>query len=129
MFSRYTNGSKPAAPLPVPTPSANVIPVTVPTTEPPSYASTMQAKAKAQRGIAHPQLPPPPYSDENNVYTVESSLSPRTSPLVHPTLQRKFSPVVPSDCCRSDSPQSASSGESRNQYVENGAPPLPPTGK
>lgn len=87
----------------------------------------MQAKAKAQRGT-HPPLPPPPYSEENNVYAVDSSLSPRTSPLVHPPLQRKYSPVVGTDCCRSDSPQSTSSGETRNPYSENGAPPLPPTG-
>lgn len=51
----YTNGGgasgKPAAPLPG-TLSGNPAPaVNVPTTEPPSYASTMQAKAKAQRGI------------------------------------------------------------------------------
>lgn len=46
----YTNGAgasgKPAAPLPG-TPGP---PVALPTTEPPSYASSMQAKAKAQRG-------------------------------------------------------------------------------
>ncbi|KAJ8920544.1 hypothetical protein NQ315_005413 [Exocentrus adspersus] len=127
----YTSGSKPAAPLPtgIPSnPSNNAPPVTVPTTEPPSYASTMQAKAKAQRGISHTPLPPPPYSEEGHaqVYTVESSISPRASPHVHPPLQRKYSPVVNSEC-RSDSPQSTSSGESRNQYCDNGAPPLPPT--
>lgn len=88
----------------------------------------MQAKAKAQRGVTHQPLLPPPYSDENNVYTVDSSLSPRTSPLVHPPLQRKYSPVIGTECCRSDSPHSTSSGDSRNQYSENGVPPLPPTG-
>ncbi|KAG5882138.1 hypothetical protein JTB14_005967 [Gonioctena quinquepunctata] len=123
----YTN-NKPAAPLPAPSSSTNVTPVTIPTTEPPSYASTMQAKAKAQRGTAHPPLPPPPYSDENHVqvYTVDSSMSPRASPHVHAPLQRKYSPIVNNEC-RSDSPQSTSSGDSRNQYSDNGAPPLPPT--
>ncbi|XP_060526437.1 serine/threonine-protein kinase Warts isoform X2 [Cylas formicarius] len=128
----YTNGgiNKPAAPLP------NGGQVTVPTTEPPSYASTMQAKAKAQR--AHPPLPPPPYSDEREnyaqVFTVESSVSPRASPHVHQPLQRKYSPAVAggggaggNECCRADSPQSTSSSDSRNLYPDNGAPPLPPT--
>lgn len=45
----YANGSKPAAPLPAGVTApvlavTNSSPVTVPTTEPPSYASTMQAK-------------------------------------------------------------------------------------
>lgn len=48
------------------------ISVGVPTTEPPSYATTMQALA-AQRGIHHP-LPPPPYgtptSDESCGMTI-----------------------------------------------------------
>ncbi|KAJ8933635.1 hypothetical protein NQ314_013898 [Rhamnusium bicolor] len=119
----YTNGSKPAAPLPAgvsSNPTGNATTVTVPTTEPPSYASTMQAKAKAQRGIAHPPLPPPPYSDESHaqVYTVESSMSPRASPHVHPPLQRKYSPVINSEC-RSDSPQSTSSGETSSSVKNN----------
>ncbi|CAH1107986.1 unnamed protein product [Psylliodes chrysocephalus] len=125
----YSNGNKPAAPLPAPSPSNNASPVIVPTTEPPSYASTMQAKAKAQRGLgSHPPLPPPPYTDDSHmqVYTVDSSMSPRASPHVHPSLTRKYSPVVNNEC-RSDSPQSTSSGDSRNQYSDSGAPPLPPT--
>ncbi|XP_050517963.1 serine/threonine-protein kinase Warts [Diabrotica virgifera virgifera] len=124
------NGTKPAIALPAASPSNTAPPVTVPTTEPPSYASTMQAKAKAQRGMgAHPPLPPPPYSSDDNhvqVYTVDSSMSPRASPHVHASLQRKYSPVVNNEC-RSDSPQSTSSGDSRNHYSDNGAPPLPPT--
>nr|CAD7430408.1 unnamed protein product [Timema monikensis] len=84
----------------VPTPASS--PVTVPTTDPPSYASTMQALA-AQRGQV---LPPPPYGPEPGaqVATVESSVSPRPSASV----QRKFSPAT----SRSESPES---------------PPLPPT--
>lgn len=124
----YTNGGKPAAPLPNAVPSNTAPSVTVPTTEPPSYASTMQAKAKAHRA-GHPPLPPPPYSDDGHaqVYTVESTMSPRASPLVHPPLTRKYSPVVNSEC-RSDSPQSTSSGDSRPSGYDNGAaPPLPPT--
>lgn len=122
----YTS-PKPAAPLPVTaTNSANVI---VPTTEPPSYASTMQAKAKAQRGM---MAPPPPYTDDSHaqVNTVECAVSPRSSPNVHPSLQRKYSPVVSTECVvsRSDSPQSTSSGDSRQIFQDNGAPPLPPTG-
>lgn len=121
-------GSKPAAPNPVPTSNS----VAVPTTEPPSYASTMQAKAKAvQRGIGHPPMPPPPYSDENiaQVATVESGMTPRSTSHIHPPLQRKYSPAVSSDT-RSDSPQSANSCEGRlpPSYPDNGAPPLPPTG-
>nr|CAD7413787.1 unnamed protein product [Timema poppensis] len=84
----------------VPTPASS--PVTVPTTDPPSYASTMQALA-AQRGQV---LPPPPYGPEPGaqVATVESSVSPRPSASV----QRKFSPAT----SRSESPET---------------PPLPPT--
>lgn len=124
---RYGNSSKPAAPLPsspnsvpnnVVIPNATVI---VPTTEPPSYASTMQAKAKAQqqqRGggcSVHPPLPPPPYSVNEDV-----------TQLQHPPLQRKYSPALIDGSGRSDSPQSTGSGESGR--LDNGAPPLPPTG-
>lgn len=131
----YTS-PKPAAPLPtsVTISPANTNSVTVPTTEPPSYASTMQAKAKAvQRGITHTH-PPLPYTEENlaQVATVESGMSPRASPHVHTPLQRKYSPVVSSEAVsRSDSPQSNSSCDSRPSpaYPENNAPPLPPTGK
>lgn len=129
----YTN-SKPAAPLPSGVNSTTSNPV--PTTEPPSYATTMQAKAKAvHRGMALPPLPPPPYSDENHaqVTTVESAVSPRASSHIHPPLQRKFSPAVPTECPRSDSPQSTSSCDSRPSPAypngDMGAPPLPPTGK
>ncbi|XP_046629868.1 serine/threonine-protein kinase Warts [Neodiprion virginianus] len=70
------------------------VPVGVPTTEPPSYATTMQALA-AQRGMHHP-LPPPPYGtvteDSIAISTVESGSAPRSSPIAHhPPLQRKFS--------------------------------------
>lgn len=117
----YTSGAsgKPAAPLP-----PNVVAnsggstVNVPTMEPPSYASTMQAKAKAQR--IHPPLPPPPYTDDAH------------PSYAHPPIQRKYSPAVgggTNDCCRSDSPLSSSSGDGRNLYPDNGAPPLPPTGE
>ena len=64
--------TQPAPPLPAYPPSngssgasagASIIGVAVgvPTTEPPSYATTMQALA-AQRGMHHP-LPPPPYGN------------------------------------------------------------------
>ncbi|ENN75264.1 serine/threonine-protein kinase Warts isoform X2 [Dendroctonus ponderosae] len=119
----YTNGGgvsgKPAAPLPGAHGSSLGPPLNVPTTEPPSYASTMQAKAKAQR--VHPPLPPPPYTDDPH--------SGYSSGHPHPPLQRKYSPAVggPNECCRADSPLSASSGDGRNLYPDNGAPPLPPT--
>lgn len=111
-------------------------PVTVPTTDPPSYASTMQALA-VQRGIVtpavhlHHPLPPPPYGEDGipqilgsaQVATVESAVAPRSSPVVqaaptsllHPPLQRKYSPVVTVDAVtsRSESPVSTSSGDSR----------------
>ncbi|KAK9874967.1 hypothetical protein WA026_005782 [Henosepilachna vigintioctopunctata] len=127
----YSNGMKTSPALtpscPTTTPASLI---SVPTTEPPSYASTMQAKVKAQRGGNHPPLPPPPYTDDNHalVSTVECAMSPRTSPHVHPPLQRKYSPAIPQDCAitRSDSPQSTCSGETNRPYMDN-APPLPPT--
>lgn len=73
---------------------------------------------------------PPPYPDEAHpaqVYTVDSSMSSRATAHVHQPLQRKYSPGVPPPDCRSDSPQSTSSGDSRPPYPDNGAPPLPPT--
>ena len=83
--------------------------VGVPTTEPPSYATTMQALA-AQRGIHHP-LPPPPYgisTEDSCGISTESGAAPRTSPVAsHPPLQRKYSPA---EGC---------------QHPE--TPPLPPT--
>lgn len=136
--------SKPAVPLPTNVVSSSAVTnntIPVPTTEPPSYASTMQAKAKAvQRGITHPPVPPPPYStvpDDNlaQLTTIESIASPRASPQVHPPLQRKYSPAVPSEstASRSDSPHSASSSEGRpspaHSVPDSGAPPLPPTCK
>lgn len=81
-----------------------------------------------------PPLPPPPYSDDNYgpVSTVETTMSPRASPHIHPPLQRKFSPICP-DGIRSDSPQSvASDGKTSSpayQNHDNGVPPLPPTSK
>ncbi|KZC09051.1 PREDICTED: serine/threonine-protein kinase Warts [Dufourea novaeangliae] len=78
--------------------SINVgVSVGVPTTEPPSYATTMQALA-AQRGMHHP-LPPPPYGtpatdDPSGMSTMENSTTLRSSPVAHhPPLQRKYSPA------------------------------------
>lgn len=82
-------------------------PTPVPTTEPPSYASTMQALA-AQRCIVGQ-----PYSEEATV--VESGTTPKSSPTVHLPLQRKYSPGGEQ---RAESP--ASNGGQRT-------PPLPPT--
>ncbi|XP_034938316.1 serine/threonine-protein kinase Warts [Chelonus insularis] len=89
------------------------VPVGVPTTEPPSYATTMQALA-VQRSMHHP-LPPPPYGtptdDAMSISTVESNSAPRSSPVAHhPPLQRKYSPV-----------------ESCQQHHSDHTPPLPPT--
>ncbi|XP_063988229.1 serine/threonine-protein kinase Warts-like isoform X1 [Diachasmimorpha longicaudata] len=82
--------------------------VPVPTTEPPSYATTMQALA-AQRSMHHP-LPPPPYGTPTEDITTEGANAPRSSPVAHhPPLQRKYSPV---ESCQQHSDQS---------------PPLPPT--
>ncbi|XP_012534602.1 serine/threonine-protein kinase Warts [Monomorium pharaonis] len=86
-------------PPPVYPPVNNVTPspTSIPTTEPPSYATTMQALA-AQRGIHHP-LPPPPYSTPSEDTTIisstmESGNASRTSPVPHhPPLQRKYSPA------------------------------------
>ncbi|XP_066149690.1 serine/threonine-protein kinase Warts [Euwallacea fornicatus] len=120
----YTNGTgasgKPAAPLPAALGGSSGSPVVIPTSEPPSYASSMQAKAKAQR--VHPPLPPPPYSDDGQTGYSASSHG-------HPSLQRKYSPAISgtNECCRADSPLSTSSGDGRNLYPDNGAPPLPPT--
>ncbi|XP_018323190.1 serine/threonine-protein kinase Warts [Agrilus planipennis] len=136
--------SKPVAALPTNvSPSSttngnNTSPLVVPTTEPPSYASTMQAKAEAkakavQRGIAIPPLPYSTGSGDDSlaqVATVESGITPRTSPQIHAPLQRKYSPAMPSENihCRSDSPHSASSSEGRHSIPDlSGAPPLPPT--
>ncbi|XP_078038122.1 serine/threonine-protein kinase warts [Augochlora pura] len=76
--------------------------VGVPTTEPPSYATTMQALA-AQRGMHHP-LPPPPYGtstteEPSGIPTMENNASLRSSPVAahHPPLQRKYSPA---DSCQ-----------------------------
>lgn len=86
--------------------------VGVPTTEPPSYATTMQALA-AQRSMHHP-LPPPPYgtpTDDQMSIATESTSGPRSSPVTHhPPLARKYSPV-----------------ESCQQHHNDPSPPLPPT--
>ncbi|KAL0274849.1 UNVERIFIED_CONTAM: hypothetical protein PYX00_002882 [Menopon gallinae] len=70
--------------------------VSVPTTEPPSYASTMQALAM-QKGMVSPPTPHVhhPVVNVTQVSSVESSSSPRssTTPSQHTPLQRKFSPV------------------------------------
>ncbi|KAK7794730.1 hypothetical protein R5R35_009620 [Gryllus longicercus] len=124
---------------PVSSPATTASPVTVPTTDPPSYASSIQALA-VQRGMVSPgvhmhhPLPPPPYGPTGEdtlapllantgaqVATVESTATPRASAVVqstslhHPPLQRKFSPVVNVDPgnARSESPGSTSSAESR----------------
>ncbi|PSN57068.1 hypothetical protein C0J52_01745 [Blattella germanica] len=144
---------KPAPPPVLPqqpsvSPVTTTSPVTVPTTDPPSYASTMQALA-AQRGIVtpsvhlHHSIPPPPYGQTGEdgipqilgsaqVATVESAVAPRPSPIVqvassshlHPPLQRKYSPVVTADAVtsRSESPVSTSSADSRS------IPPSPASG-
>ncbi|XP_033191972.1 serine/threonine-protein kinase warts [Bombus vancouverensis nearcticus] len=71
--------------------------VGVPTTEPPSYATTMQALA-AQRGMHHP-VPPPPYGtattdDPSCISTIDNNTTLRSSPVaLHPPLQRKYSPA------------------------------------
>lgn len=77
----YPLAPKPSSPGTTPpvVPTAATTP-TVPTTEPPSYAITMQALA-VQRGM-HP-MPPPPYGNqEDNTTTVNSHHSP---------LHKKFS--------------------------------------
>ncbi|XP_073990977.1 serine/threonine-protein kinase warts isoform X2 [Rhodnius prolixus] len=94
----------------------------VPTTEPPSYHSTMQALA-AQRAIASP------YADD--LATVESGTAPKTSPAVHHPLQRKYSPA---NDPRSDSPGApcglggcVGAGSSPSGGGGQRTPPLPPT--
>ncbi|KAJ8675047.1 hypothetical protein QAD02_010833 [Eretmocerus hayati] len=106
-----------------PPPGLGVI-VGVPTTEPPSYATTMQALA-AQRGMHHP-LPPPPYgtpvSDDHAMgSSIESGSASRSSPVAHhPPLQRKYSPapMIVND--------GAGGGSSCQQHPSE-TPPLPPT--
>lgn len=92
----YASAPKPAAALPQQSASATAVStsaISVPTTEPPSYASTMQALA-VQRGITHHPAPPPPYTNmEDSVATVESANCPRMSHH-HQPLQRKYSPVI-----------------------------------
>ncbi|CAB3222340.1 unnamed protein product [Arctia plantaginis] len=74
----YPLAPKPPCPTPQGIPTATT--PTVPTTEPPSYAITMQALA-VQRGM-HP-VPPPPYGNQaDNTTTVNSHHSP---------LHKKFS--------------------------------------
>ncbi|EEB15352.1 serine/threonine-protein kinase LATS1, putative [Pediculus humanus corporis] len=95
-------------------------PISVPTTEPPSYASTMQALAM-QKGMVvpsaqhiHHPLPPPPYSGEDVCRTISVVDGPSRSLAAsahHPPLSRKFSPIMPGEP-RSDSPLSVSSTES-----------------
>lgn len=143
----FTLASQKQPPPPVPAQSSTASvtttsAVSVPTTDPPSYASTMQALA-AQRGIVtpavhlHHPLPPPPYGPTGDdvlpqsgaqVVTVESAVAPRPSPVVqvapsahlHPPLQRKFSPVITVDVAsRSESPNSTSSTD--NRTVSQGA--------
>lgn len=93
---QHVYAPKPAAVLPQQSPTNNTVTtsaISVPTTEPPSYASTMQALA-VQRGITHHPAPPPPYANiEDSVVTVESSITPRMSHH-HQPLQRKYSPVI-----------------------------------
>lgn len=147
-------------PPPVPVQQSSVGSVTpsqvsVPTTDPPSYAITMQALA-ASRGHHHHPLPPPPYgplpgADDGvvasgaQVSTVESAATPRPSPAVqqaaghshHPPLQRKFSPAVPDGVVRADSPGSVQVNDCRPSpqpplpaYPSENpqqTPPLPPT--
>lgn len=100
----------------------------VPTSEPPSYASTMQAKAKAvHRGSPLP--PPPPYTSADNDTSANNNGNSTASPISHASqlspsnqqhaqAQRKYS--SPGAQHRSNSPQQPPA------YPEN-APPLPPT--
>ncbi|XP_063827289.1 serine/threonine-protein kinase Warts [Ostrinia nubilalis] len=75
----YPLAPKPSSPGSTP-PAAPAAPPAVPTTEPPSYAITMQALA-VQRGMQ--PIPPPPYGSQNeNTTTVNSHHSP---------LHKKFS--------------------------------------
>ncbi|KAK6627954.1 hypothetical protein RUM44_010436 [Polyplax serrata] len=92
-------------------------PISVPTTEPPSYASTMQALAM-QKGMVTPSaphihhpLPPPPYAGDDvcrpisgpgvlnvvQVSAVDGSSRTATTPTHHPPLQRKYSPTMPGE--------------------------------
>ncbi|XP_020283584.1 serine/threonine-protein kinase Warts isoform X2 [Pseudomyrmex gracilis] len=78
-------------------PVSNIVtsPANIPTTEPPSYATTMQALA-AQRGMHHSLLPPPYTTPAEDTVssTMESGNATRTSPVAHhPPLQRKYSPA------------------------------------
>ncbi|KAI5633597.1 protein kinase domain-containing protein [Phthorimaea operculella] len=76
----YPLAPKPSSPGTTP-PAVPTTP-TVPTTEPPSYAITMQALAvQRQCGQMHP-LPPPPYGNQDTTTTVNSHHSP---------LHKKFS--------------------------------------
>lgn len=120
--SGYSVSPKPPSPNTTNMPSAasNSNP-TVPTTEPPSYATTMQALA-VQRGIHH-QLPPPPYGNQEDGPLVNSQLS-------HLAISKKFS--INNADSRSESPQSASNEGCQNPHYacssnNDGIPPaLPP---
>lgn len=88
---------------------------TIPVTEPPSYASTMQALA-VQRGISLSPFSTEEINNNSQHSAADNLVAPRATSAVHPALQRKFSPSE----SRSESPASASSTESRT-------PPLPPS--
>lgn len=120
----YSISPKPPSNAPSPTtpPVSGTSPL-IPTTEPPSYAITMQAFA-VQRGIHH-QLPPPPYGNQEDVTGLANAQIP------HSAVLKKF-PVNNTDS-RSESPQSTSSNDGQNssQYTciinDKNTPPLPPT--
>lgn len=126
--SGYSISPKPPSPN---TPSPTTPPVSgasplLPTTEPPSYAITMQALKAAQRGMHH-QLPPPPYGNQEDITNLANAQ------IAHSAVHKKF-PGNNTDS-RSESPQSTSSndGQSQNppQYPssanDKNSPPLPPT--
>ncbi|KAG6445027.1 serine/threonine-protein kinase Warts [Manduca sexta] len=76
----YPLAPKPSSPGSTPQVIPTATTPTVPTTEPPSYAITMQALA-VQRGM-HP-IPPPPYGNQNDTTTTVNSH--------HSPLHKKFS--------------------------------------
>lgn len=123
--SGYSVSPKPPSPnSSVGTPPVSSSSPLIPTTEPPSYAITMQALA-VQRGIH--QLPPPPYGNQ------EDNMSVSSSQVAHSSVHKKFS--MNNTDSRSESPQSTSSTDSPCQNptthpctsAMDMTPPLPPT--
>ncbi|KAK3931441.1 Serine/threonine-protein kinase LATS1 [Frankliniella fusca] len=117
------------APAPGPAPAASASPVTVPTTEPPSYASTMQVLA-VQRGVAvrPPALPPgggPGPHDGvpmHGMQTVQSRASPACA-----VMQRKYSAVAPGAGACQDGDTTDGPRMTNGDHASAPCPPLPPT--